>query len=156
MPRKGKNNDKAHPPIHPTKVATELNGEDKSVYEFVTKRFLACCSDDALGQKTTVEIEIHGERFTAGGSFIHMEAALHVVGLQVLARNYLEVYTYEKWTDAPMPIFQVGELFEPTSLQMTEGKTTAPQLLTEADLITTMDKNGIGKGRDGFFGGFTV
>lgn len=43
-----------------------------------------------------------------------------------------------------MPIFQQGEVVQPKSITMTEGKTTAPSLLTEADLIATMDKNGIG------------
>lgn len=65
-------------------------------------------------------------------------------GLQVLARNYLDVYPYENWTDAPMPIFEVGEQYQPSRLEMKEGRTSAPQLLTEADLITTMDRNGIG------------
>lgn len=66
-PRKGKNNDKAHPPIHPTKLATDLTGDDQRVYEFVTRRFLAACSDDAHGQKTTVDALIGDEKFTAVG-----------------------------------------------------------------------------------------
>ncbi|KAJ1893705.1 DNA topoisomerase, partial [Kickxella alabastrina] len=37
-PRKGRNNDKAHPPIHPVAAATGLQGDAKRVYEFVTRR----------------------------------------------------------------------------------------------------------------------
>lgn len=37
-----------------------------------------------------------------------------------------------------------GETFEPTVLEMVAGKTSAPSLLTEADLIALMDKHGIG------------
>jgi DNA topoisomerase IA len=65
-------------------------------------------------------------------------------GLIVLARNYLDVYPYDKWIGKEIPEFREGEEFEPTSCEMKEGQTTSPTLLTEADLVTLMDKNGIG------------
>lgn len=43
-----------------------------------------------------------------------------------------------------MPIFHQGQTFRPSKLEMTAGETTAPKHLTESDLITLMDKNGIG------------
>lgn len=46
-PRKGKNNDNSHPPIHPTKYTDSLNGKEKQLYEFIVRHFLACCSTDA-------------------------------------------------------------------------------------------------------------
>ena len=66
-PRNGKKNDKAHPPIHPTAHVNNLTGDDKKVYDLVVRRFLACCSDNAKGLETTVEIELAGESFTAKG-----------------------------------------------------------------------------------------
>lgn len=48
------------------------------------RHFLACCSKDAQGQEVIVEIEIAQERFSASG-------------LTIIARNYLEVYPYDKW-----------------------------------------------------------
>lgn len=68
-PRQGKNNDKAHPPIHPTAHAANLAGDEKRVYEFITRRYLACCSKDAEGWEKTVEVEYGGERFSASGMF---------------------------------------------------------------------------------------
>ena len=62
----------------------------------------------------------------------------------MLARNYLEVYPYDKWSDAHLPMFQQYEQFMPDSCMMSSGRTSPPNLLTEADLITIMDKNGIG------------
>lgn len=67
-PRKGKKNDQAHPPIHPTKYIDSLSGDHKRVYEFVVRRFLACCSDDALGQQTTVKMKIHTQSFHTSGT----------------------------------------------------------------------------------------
>lgn len=41
-------------------------------------------------------------------------------------------------------VILLGSTFEPTEITMPEGATTAPPLLTEADLIALMEKNGIG------------
>ncbi|CCA71076.1 related to DNA topoisomerase III alpha [Serendipita indica DSM 11827] len=130
-PRKGKKNDKAHPPIHPTAYAGNLAGNEKKVYEYVTRRFLASCSKDAEGFQTTITVAVNGEEFSASG-------------LLVLERNYLEVFPYDKWSSHELPPFEEGEEFMPTICELREGETTRPSLLTEADLVSLMDKNGIG------------
>lgn len=130
-PRDGKKNDKAHPPIHPTAHASNLSGDEAKVYEYVTRRFLGSCSKDATGKQTTVQIELADEMFAASGLVIH-------------ERNYLDVFTYDKWTGNILPEYREGETFKPHSCAMKEGATTAPNYLTEADLVNLMDKNGIG------------
>ena len=133
-PRSGRNNDQAHPPIHPVNYATSqvLSQDEKKVYEFVVRRFLGCCSDDAKGEATDIEIQWATEIF-------------HAHGLTVLQRNYLDVYVYDKWESSQeLPVFTLGETFEPTEANMTEGKTTPPVYLTEPELIGLMDANGIG------------
>lgn len=60
-------------------------------------------------------------------------------------RNYLNVYIYDKWNGHHVPDFQEGEEFEPTTREIRQGITSKPNYLTEADLVTLMDKNGIGK-----------
>ncbi|KAK5956296.1 DNA topoisomerase [Knufia fluminis] len=134
QPRAGRNNDQAHPPIHPVNHVGPgaLDANEKKVYEFVTRRFLACCSEDAKGEATDIEIELVPEVF-------------HAHGLVVLERNYLDVYVYDKWESSQqLPQFKLGETFEPTEANMTDGKTTAPSYLTEPELIGLMDANGIG------------
>ncbi|PLN75435.1 DNA topoisomerase III alpha [Aspergillus taichungensis] len=133
-PRAGRHNDHAHPPIHPIcwVAPTALNADEKKVYEFITRRFLACCSEDAKGQSSEVEIEYGDEVF-------------HAKGLIVLERNYLDVYVYDKWESSQqLPNFRVGELFEPTEAKIFDGQTTPPNYLTEPELIGLMDANGIG------------
>lgn len=134
QPRQGRNDDKAHPPIHPVTFASPnvLNQDERRLYEYVVRRFLACCSEDAKGVSTNIEILYGDETF-------------HAHGLVVLETNYLDVFIYEKWSDtAELPKFTQGETFEPTEAMMTEGKTSPPGYLTEADLIALMDINGIG------------
>lgn len=134
-PRAGKSNDRAHPPIHPTKLAkaTDLaDATEQRIYEFVVRHFLACCSDDAKGDSVCVELTVADELFDTSG-------------LTITERNYLDVYPYDRWIGNVIPKFSLHETVSLTSLLMTEGKTSAPSLLTEADLISVMDKNGIGK-----------
>lgn len=61
----------------------------------------------------------------------------------IIAKNYLEVYPYDKWDAKEIHIYQVGNVFTP-DVQMEEGKTSPPNPLTEADLIALMEKHGIG------------
>lgn len=58
------------------------------------------------------------------------------------------MYVYDKWTGKEIPEFREGEEFMPTVCELKEGQTSAPNYLTEADLVTLMDKNGIGKFED--------
>jgi DNA topoisomerase-3 len=148
-PRKGKHDDKAHPPIHPTAHAANLVGDHKRVYEYVTRRFLACCSKDAEGWETTVDIVCGGENFFATGETKRTHCLLPIIhllctGLVILERHYLVVYPYDKWSAKEIPEFNEGEEFQPSVCELTEGKTSSPTYLTEADLVSLMDKNGIG------------
>ena len=59
-------------------------------------------------------------------------------GLIITERNYLEVYPYDKWSNKEIPEYSLGETFDPTSIDLVAGETTAPPLLTEADLIALM------------------
>ncbi|KAL8932501.1 MAG: hypothetical protein Q9211_006278 [Gyalolechia sp. 1 TL-2023] len=134
QPRGGRHNDQAHPPIHPVNYVApgSLGDDDRKVYEFVVRRFLACCSEDAKGESTTVEIEYGSETFSANG-------------LLVLQKNYLLVYPYDRWESSQqLPQFTVDETFEPTEANITQGETSPPGYLTEPELISLMDANGIG------------
>ncbi|KDO34566.1 hypothetical protein SPRG_00629 [Saprolegnia parasitica CBS 223.65] len=133
-PRSGKHDDQAHPPIHPTKCVplSSLNNDvERRVYELVVRHFLACCSMDARGSQTNVTMTLASETFTASG-------------LMILARNYLDIYVYEKWAATVIPVYERGDRFVPTTLLLKRGETAPPPLLTESDLIAKMDTHGIG------------
>ncbi|KAI8333699.1 DNA topoisomerase [Chlamydoabsidia padenii] len=130
-PRRGRSNDKAHPPIHPTAFNSSLTGNQKKVYDFVVRRFLGCCSKNAQGDETVVNISIATETF-------------ETKGLVIKEKNYLEVYTFDVWSGRTISNFIHGQQFTPSELTMNPGRTEPPQLLTESDLIGKMEQNGIG------------
>ena len=66
--------------------------------------------------------------------FIFVQFTGH--GLTVIQRNYLEVYIYEKWSDKEIIDYESVSEFEPTSIDLNQGTTEPPPLLTEADLIS--------------------
>jgi DNA topoisomerase III len=143
-PRNGNKDDKAHPPIHPVKFAdkaeiqamykskNEKNKNDDSnwkIYDLICRHFLASLSRDAVGSQTLVEVTLANEVFSAKG-------------LKIESKNYLEIY--DKWETSDIPDLKEGQILEDAELFMKEGKTTPPSYLTESDLISLMDENGIG------------
>lgn len=136
-PRTGPHNDGAHPPIHPTQEAPASfeSPDHQRVYEYITKRFLASCSIDAIGSETRTEVLVgSSECFSAKG-------------LVVERRGYLEViHPFERWNDKDMPIsmLQVNARIPVDSFSLRQSQTQPPPLLQEADLIALMDHHGIG------------
>ncbi|AMD21104.1 HEL177Wp [Eremothecium sinecaudum] len=134
-PRSGTHDDQAHPPIHPVLCVqpnSDMSLDEKRVYEYVVRHFLACCSADAKGRTSKVQLKWHTETFTA-------------TGLQVLEENFLKVYTYQKWTSSvQLPILELNSELEIAKGEMKSGKTTPPKYITESELIMLMDANGIG------------
>ncbi|KAI5673799.1 hypothetical protein M9H77_14163 [Catharanthus roseus] len=133
-PGSGGHDDKAHPPIHPTKFSageSSWSQDHHRVYELVVRHFLACISQPAKAAETTVEIDIAGEPFSASGRII-------------IAKNYLDVYRFESWGGSIIPTYNFGQQFTPTTLTLDSGVTRPPPLLSEADLLGCMDKAGIG------------
>ncbi|KOB66734.1 DNA topoisomerase, partial [Operophtera brumata] len=78
---------------YPKEMNLDLSGNEQRLYEFIVRSFLACCSKDAQGQETTCTIEIATEKFSASG-------------LMITARNYLEVYPYDKWSSKEIHVYQ--------------------------------------------------
>ena len=136
-PRNGQNDDNAHPPITPCK-AVDPNSIDnpieRSIYTLVVKHYLACCSRDAVGKETTLSVHMGLEEFTAKG-------------LMIVERNWLEIYApWERWStgQGQLPPLEVGSRIRPSAFTLQDGRTVPPRLLTEAELISLMDRNGIG------------
>lgn len=80
---------------------------------------------------TTVILDWYGETFTTSG-------------LVVLEKNFLNVYPYIVWDTHQLPEFQQAQRVPIFEAKVKDGKTSPPNYLTEPDLISLMDINGIG------------
>lgn len=122
-PKNGGHDDQAHPPIHPTKsipLGEIGDPRERAIYELVTRHFLACCSKDAVGDQTTVQIQFEfssQENFhDSTGSMDRPELIIardrvcsiaansgypgeifEATGLMIRERNWLNVYRWGKW-----------------------------------------------------------
>ena len=151
LPRRGSNNDNAHPPIYPTKLMSEreygtLRGKNPNlpkVYDFVCRHFLACCSKPAVAHRSEVEVEMGGEVFKASGTMIKEMNYLNIYGRGPEGGPRLDP-SYDGWASTSLPTYAVGETFRPTIFRLDESATQAPPLLSEVDLLQKMDTHGIG------------
>ena len=151
QPPGGGHDDKAHPPIYPTKLAsnqdynTWRNRNPKliDVYEFVCRHFLASCSLPAVSHKTTVEASMGGERFKATGNMIKELNYLEVYGKGPVGGPVLSP-TYDGWSQNTIPSYRVGQRFVPSELSLRPGRTQPPPLLSETDLLSKMEAHQIG------------
>lgn len=136
-PREGRNDDHAHPPIHPVKCLNRnsfASNDEWRVYDLITRHFLACVSEDAESEDTRVRADLGGETFHASGTVI-------------TRRGFLEIYEGlgPGIRETPLPRgLQEGMQLPRATLEMPQGRTQPPALLSEADLIRKMDAHGIG------------
>lgn len=75
---------------------------------------------------------------------ISSSESFSVSGQVILEKNYLEIYPYDNWLNKEVEVYEKGEVFSPASVTIEKEHTSPPSLLTDADLITLMDKHGIG------------
>jgi len=135
FPRSGRNDDQAHPPIHPTSCKPLQDFDNplhRKMFDYITRRFLASCSEDAIGAETIVTAAIGMEEFTARG-------------LTIVKKGYLQIFeNYDRWVESELPYVEEGDCLPITRLELRQGETSPPPLLNESDLIALMDKYGIG------------
>ncbi|XP_016287993.2 DNA topoisomerase 3-beta-1 isoform X3 [Monodelphis domestica] len=132
-PRKG-HDAGDHPPITPMRSATEaeLGGDAWRLYEYITRHFIATVSYDCKYLQNTISFQIGPERFTCSGKTL-------------LSPGFTEIMPWQSIPpEESLPTCQKGDTFPLSEVKMLEKQTSPPDYLTEAELITLMEKHGIG------------
>eukprot|EP00577_Skeletonema_sp_RCC1716_P004887 CAMPEP_0113381834 /NCGR_PEP_ID=MMETSP0013_2-20120614/5519_1 /TAXON_ID=2843 ORGANISM="Skeletonema costatum, Strain 1716" /NCGR_SAMPLE_ID=MMETSP0013_2 /ASSEMBLY_ACC=CAM_ASM_000158 /LENGTH=1160 /DNA_ID=CAMNT_0000264299 /DNA_START=12 /DNA_END=3495 /DNA_ORIENTATION=- /assembly_acc=CAM_ASM_000158 len=160
-----------HPPITPCRHARagELTGDMARVYDLVTRHFIASVSHDAKWRSTTVKISIEelGEKgdFTIRGKTLISPGFLAIMLHKQYGDEREDVpFGEEEEEEKDLPEFKEGDMYglffsgskksgnkvsvAPTgkfcTLDIKEKMTTPPTYLTESELISRMEKHGIG------------
>ncbi|XP_020409660.1 DNA topoisomerase 3-beta isoform X2 [Prunus persica] len=122
-----------HPPVTPLRSATEdmLGNDAWRLYEYICTHFMGTVSPDCKYVRTKVEFSIGGEFF-------------HCVGHRVLVKGFTSIMPWLAVTEKNLPQFTKGEKIEVSQVDLHEGMTSPPDYLSESELISLMEKNGIG------------
>jgi len=141
-PRAGKKDDKAHPPIHPKRIARKeeitktLGLQAAKIYDLILRHTIAVFSEDA-------ELLIYKIKFKLGGINFQAEKTL------VKNPGYLRVYNPERISlisesiskDKLISLLKKSSVIK---MEIIPVKEKVVQPISEAELIRLMDKLGIG------------
>lgn len=122
-----------HPPITPMRSATEemLGYDAWKLYQYVCQHFIATVSPDCKYVRTTIEFSSGGESF-------------HCTGQYVTAQGFTSIMPWLAVSEKKLPEFTTGEKIKFSKVELYEGTTSPPDYLTESEVISLMEKHGIG------------
>ncbi len=131
MPRNGKSDDNAHPPIYPT-GAYKGSGMERSVWEYIARRFLAnAYYNDAVMLIQDARLMLNGIELYAHGS-------------RVMDDGFFSIYHYFKPTDEPIPRMSINDKVNVVDAKVVKDKTKPPSRLSESELLELMERHSIG------------
>ena len=134
--QKSKNSQEAHEAIRPTAVVRlELGGEvdvrEKKLYEMIWRRTVACQMAPAVLAKTVVDLESGGGEFRAEGMMIRFDGFLRT------GEGHGE--------EQDLPKMAVGDKVKIKEKVVEEMTTRPPPRYSEASLVSSLEKQGIGR-----------
>lgn len=116
---------------------SELNSEERNIFDLVVKRFIAVLSPAFEYEQTTVSMNVSGELFTARGRIVRSKGWKAVYEGQKSEEN-----ESDEDQEQTLPDMKKGDKLKPASFQLVNGKTKPPARYTEATLLTAMEHPG--------------
>ena len=131
-----------HPPITPMRGASRGDFRDSDqwrLYEYICEHFLASVSADCRYQVHSMRFEVGVERFTYSTRTLLDAGFTAVMSWQAVDKTGVGAVLAESLQ--PM---RRGDRLRVLEARLDERQTQPPDYLTEAELITLMEKHGIG------------
>ncbi len=131
-PNEGKKSDPAHPAIYPTgEVPSQLDSEQKKIYDLIVKRFLSVFADAGTRETTTITFDIEKEKFILKGT-------------RTIEQGWQEFYQpYVRKEEVELPAFTNGKQYEEKT-KNEEKKTEPPKRYSQASIIKELEKKSLG------------
>ncbi|CAG9310955.1 unnamed protein product [Blepharisma stoltei] len=120
-----------HPPITPCGSAGQLSGTELSLYNLISRHFLATVSQDATFQQIDVLFDYGGEQFKLKGS-------------RTVNPGFSAMTPWACANDREIPEFTEGQEVPVAGVELSTEYTSPPGYLTESELLSLMEANGIG------------
>nr|KAG5699160.1 hypothetical protein BaRGS_014459 [Batillaria attramentaria] len=123
-----------HPPITPMRSARQSDFDPDSwrLYDYITRHFIATLSPNCLYLQTTVYFEIGPERFSCSGKVLTDPGFTEVMPWLALG------------ADEEIPTLKQNTMLDIDEVKLVDRQTSPPDYLTESELISLMEKHGIG------------
>lgn len=132
---RSKNAQEAHEAIRPTRaeVLAETIGEarEAKLYSLIWKRAVATQGASAVIKRSTVELTNNKAIFEARGVRMIFDGFLRISG--------------EKLEDVVLPVLKVGDELTAKKVEIIEKETNPPPRYTDASLVSSLEKQGIGR-----------
>ena len=113
---------------------SELNGNEKKIYDLVVKRFLAVLYQPFEYEQTTIIANMGDEKFVAKGKRIIKE------GWKAIYSNIDDDEDEEDdIKDQILPLIEKGNVLKVEGLKQTSGKTKPPAYFNEGTLLSAME-----------------
>ncbi|WP_312906876.1 DNA topoisomerase III [Tissierella praeacuta] len=125
-----------HHAIIPTEqrvLLSELNDNERRIYDLVVKRFLAVLYAPFEYEQTTIKAKIGDENFVAKGKRV-----ISAGWKEVYSNNYYDE-DEEDNEDQSLPVINKGDTLKVISLVQTTGKTKPPAPFNEGTLLQAME-----------------
>ena len=130
-----KNAQEAHEAIRPTKVAAvspdEIDSKEMKLYELIWKRAVATQAAGARLRNTTVLLKNGTGTFKAMGLKVEFDGFYRISG--------------DKHDDQLLPEVKVGDKIKSKEIKTIETETSSPPRYTDASLVGSLEKQGIGR-----------
>jgi len=132
-PSRGRVETTDHPPIYPTEAATkkELKGAKWTLYELVTRRFLATLAPSARSESAKCDLDLGGEPFQADG-------------YRLLSLGWRKYYPYWRVTEILLPELKQGDEVLIKEVGCERKETRPPARYSQGSLLQEMEKLGLG------------
>ncbi len=124
----------AHEAIRPTKlnVDEKLEEKEKKLFELIKNRFLASQMPPAVFERTKVEIKSSANYlFRSNGQTLKFD-------------GFIKIWP-QKYEEVEIPELKENENLKPLKISPEEHETTPPPAFNEANLVKTLEENGIGR-----------
>lgn len=130
-----KNAQEAHEAIRPTNVSNkepaEIDAKELKLYQIIWKRAVATQAAAAKMKNTTVE-------FSSGTGIFRS------VGIRMLFDGFLKI-SGEKFEEEMLPELTVGQKIKSQKIEIVESETNPPPRYTDASLVASLERQGIGR-----------
>jgi DNA topoisomerase-3 len=116
---------------------SDLDREERNIFDLIAKRFIAVLSPAFEYEQTTVKVDVKGELFYAKGKIVKLKGWKAIYEGQPS-----EDAASDEEQDQNLPDVKKGDKLKLNSVQLTNGKTKPPARYTEATLLTAMEHPG--------------